>query len=694
MNKKMLLLPMAIGLSTQAMAMQLDAGDDWSVRWDNSFKYNLMMRATDQDADVVNGVTGFDPTGAGLGRNFSSDPDYSFDKGDIVSNRLDILTELDVVYKDRIGFRISAAGWYDHAYSSRMGQGDGMESLPGDTSGIGNWSTALSTPLGELSDEEEDLHYRGGELLDAFLFANWNIGDVAGNVRAGRHVIYWGQSLLGTAAIASAGGAMNPLDFSKALSVPGSEAKELFMPTNKISTLIQLTDNLTVSAFYGLEYKHTRLPTGNTYFSPAAGFTDDVDLVHVAPSIALTMRPDEEPDDAGSDWGVNFSYYFEDMGMEVSAYYMNYADKIQNGLVGSLNPLGGAIAAKLSNPAAAPSDMMNAAGLLAALNGVSGEHATAANAANAALASCFGPTPPAQCANAAGYFLGTYAGYLSALGGADSFALDVEGNPVLMIGDIKWAYADDIDLYGLSVSKQVGDISIGVDLTYKENAPLRVDLSNSLFRSATPLSVYAATANLGLAAGSAFTVADFHNTTSENYSDARGDTLHLAINGIGLLQDNGIWEGGSWIAEATFGQILDVYDDNNCMLAGAHKGCLVFEALGLPAAPMGTEDHTVASEGRISSHVALLFRPQWYQVMPGVDLTVPVSIGYGVDGNGTSSFLGDEESGSASLGFLFEVDQTWSAQLSYNAFFGPVPNSFGNYLKDRDNVSLTFKRTL
>ena len=42
--------------------------------------------------------------------------DYSFDKGDAVAKRIDLLSEFDLVYKKRYGLRVSGAGWYDGAY--------------------------------------------------------------------------------------------------------------------------------------------------------------------------------------------------------------------------------------------------------------------------------------------------------------------------------------------------------------------------------------------------------------------------------------------------------------------------------------------------------------------------------------------------------------------------------------------------
>ena len=54
-----------------------------------------------------------------------------------------------MVFRDNIGFRISAAGWYDHAYSSDMNQ-DAEDGVT-----IGTWGNSISTLPGELDDAGE-----------------------------------------------------------------------------------------------------------------------------------------------------------------------------------------------------------------------------------------------------------------------------------------------------------------------------------------------------------------------------------------------------------------------------------------------------------------------------------------------------------------------------------------------------------
>ena len=97
------LLALALG---NAQAFEVDTGnEDVSVRWDNTFRYNYANRVEGRDSKIGNSA-------------LSDEGDYSFNKGQTVSNRLDLLSELDVIYKKQYGFRLSGTAWYDGAYGS------------------------------------------------------------------------------------------------------------------------------------------------------------------------------------------------------------------------------------------------------------------------------------------------------------------------------------------------------------------------------------------------------------------------------------------------------------------------------------------------------------------------------------------------------------------------------------------------
>ena len=607
MKKKLLTMSVLAAISTQANAFQFDTSDDWEIRWDNTVKFNAMFRTEKQDKDVyTNQYTAGGERSPRAGWFVADDSDLSVDRSNLglVSSRLDIRSELDVIFKQDYGFRISAAGWYDPQYGS-------SNDHPSDRRNT--WGQP-SADIGEYTDTAEDWHYFGGEVLDAFVFGNWDIGETSLGLRAGRHTIYWGNSLLAVGAINSFGGSMSPLDFNKGLSVPGTEAKELFRPTAKISGVWQLTDNTTLNAYYNFEHGRHLLPEAGTYFSPITGLTEDSEFIRFPPPtssdredltglVRTGYRVDYKDRHDSGDWGFNLQYYVEKWNLETSFIYMNYVDKNLHGLAGGSN-------------------FLQVAGIAP-------------------------PTAPPP--------------------GWDQGALGV--------GKGFWIFKDDIDMFGISLAKEISGVSVGLDIAYRQNAGLAPGFSQTLsqtynvpagFNPLVPDSLHV----LLNKDGTNMTEEQMFMADSGSTLGAVGDTWSVVFNGIGLLSDNGFWEGGSWIAEATF-----------AMLDDCKENCHVLD-------PRIREDLW-------TTNVAFVFRPTWYQVLPGWDLTVPISWNhmFGNRKKGLFTFAGDGEGGSASIGAELSIDQTWTFNASYNTRYGPVNAGIGGLLKDRDNVSFTLRRT-
>ena len=59
----------------------------------------------------------------------------------------------------------------------------------------------------------------------------------------------------------------------------------------------------------------------------------------------------------------------------------------------------------------------------------------------------------------------------------------------------------------------------------------------------------------------------------------------------------------------------------------------------------------------------------------------------------TTAGGGNQDIGNGSVGLAVDIDQVWNVALKYNIFFGPQSNGPAAYIKDRDNLSLTVKRT-
>src|SRR5690554_4109133 len=146
----MLFAPLVIAgaaFSPLGHAITIDTGNpDWDVQWTNQFRLGLGWRT-----EGIKSALGDDPTG--------HQSDYFAERGDMWKRRLDVLSELDVVYRDDFGLRISAAGWYDHAYRDRD-----LKSNP-DLEGISAF------PGGRMSNQARRYYYGpSGEILDAFVF--------------------------------------------------------------------------------------------------------------------------------------------------------------------------------------------------------------------------------------------------------------------------------------------------------------------------------------------------------------------------------------------------------------------------------------------------------------------------------------------------------------------------------------------
>src|SRR5258706_10614487 len=118
------LLSVAVGTSLAAaagcgLAAPIDVGNpDVELRWDNTVKYSAGIRAESR-SDTL---TKFAPPPAGgitgpAALN-GDDGDRNFKRGGLISNRVDLLSELDLVFRKSFGARVSAAGWHDAVYNT------------------------------------------------------------------------------------------------------------------------------------------------------------------------------------------------------------------------------------------------------------------------------------------------------------------------------------------------------------------------------------------------------------------------------------------------------------------------------------------------------------------------------------------------------------------------------------------------
>ena len=554
----------------RASAFEIPTGnEEYVLRWDNTLRYTVAQRLDGQNRAIV-------------GNPNSDDGDRNFSSG-IVSNRLDLLSEADLVYKKKYGIRVSGAAWYDERYANEKMQNRNVATS--------NYLIGSGTPaVGLNSYNTNNFAVPNGELLDAFAFANSEIGGIPFNVKIGRHTIYWGESL-GTAGLTHGiAYAQMPVDLAKALTMPGVEAKEVFRPLNCISLQFQPASSLSIAGQYYLQWEHNKFAEAGTYLG-----SSDVQISGDQGSLITGFTPgigylralkgaDIEPN-GQRDWGVALRWSPEILSGTLGFYYRNFSDKspqvhLQSGVV--LTPAG----PKIINTEIA--DLSH---------GIMGR-----------------------------YFL---------------------------------AYAQNIDLYGISLSRQIFGVSVGAELSYRENMPLVGD--SALILSAADM------------------------PTGGETGGARGNTCHALINFVDTIDPNPLFNTATWSMEYVWNHL-----DSVTQGATLYKGRYGYNAIDKP-----TKDYIGG---------ALNFTTTWFQVLPGVDLSLPLSISSGLLGNSCVAGGGNKNAGSWGVGLGFDIYMKYRVDLKYVDYFGDyttdpitgalkVANGGSALLSDRGFISLTMKST-
>jgi hypothetical protein len=222
----------------KAWAFEYSFNNGVEIHFDNTVQYSLLERAGPESSYFMNSPN-------------SNDGDNNFRSG-IVSNRLDLLTKLDVSYHN-FGFDASVDSFYDEAFSHGTQNHDAL-SYNAATEPANKFTSATLTQAG-----------RNIELRNLFAYGSGTVAGVPVTLRVGRLVNIFGESLF----FANNGIAYGtaPIDIYRATEVPNSQAKDLFLPTGQVLMTVQPTDSISVTAYYQFEWqKYNFIPAGS-YFS-------------------------------------------------------------------------------------------------------------------------------------------------------------------------------------------------------------------------------------------------------------------------------------------------------------------------------------------------------------------------------------------------------------------------------------------
>jgi hypothetical protein len=162
---------------------------------------------------------------------------------------------------------------------------------------------------------------RKAELLDAFVFGKFQLGDKPATVRLGRHTLLWGESLFfGANGIA---GGMAPLDLPKLLSVPNSQFKEIARPTGKLSGQMQLSDGFTLGAYVAYEWEKTRLMPVGAYLSSSDSLGPGAERINAGPTGTFAYAGDVDARDSGQG-GVQLRWHVDALDTDFGLYAIRY----------------------------------------------------------------------------------------------------------------------------------------------------------------------------------------------------------------------------------------------------------------------------------------------------------------------------------------------------------------------------------
>ncbi|MEA3393207.1 MAG: DUF1302 family protein [Pseudomonadota bacterium] len=268
---------------------------DWKINWTNTFKYGAAYRMNEASSTL-------------LGSSNSDDGDRNFSKG-LISNRIELLSELDAVSREGFGARVSAVGWYDSVYNRGNAN-------PGGT------QNHTSTEVNQFTNDTQTLHGRNIEVRDAFVFGKADLGGMPLNVRLGQHGLVWGESIF-FASNAIAGG-QSAFDISRLLADPTAQAKEFVLPVLQVSAQLQISPTFSLGAYYQFSYRANRLAAVGSYFSNTDTVGDGAERLLVSNLPAAMREADMKASESGQ-FGIQAKWRLDET--DLGFYALRFHDK-------------------------------------------------------------------------------------------------------------------------------------------------------------------------------------------------------------------------------------------------------------------------------------------------------------------------------------------------------------------------------
>lgn len=345
----------AISMTAQAARYQLGGTE---IQVDTTLSAGVSFRAEDADPALIGIANG------GTARSVNGDDgNYGYDAWDVVSTAIKATVDADLRFGRDSGFFTRASAFYN---PEADGAGD-LERRLAANDGAGRSRPRGQRELGSRGHDRLDYEL---ELLDAFYYGRFALGDRKLSITAGNQVVSWGESTF----IRNGINVLNPIDVAK-FRLPGSQIREALTPLPMLLVSMPLTDNLSIEALWQADWDRIEIDPRGSFFASSDIASDDGDNVVVSfgrrqddnarpikdprtdpeaggdpgngdAQVWVPREADRRPGDETSQAGVSLRYYASWLNStEFGLYYVNYhsrAPLLSAVRGGSTNALNGA----------------------------------------------------------------------------------------------------------------------------------------------------------------------------------------------------------------------------------------------------------------------------------------------------------------------------------------------------------------
>ncbi|RJF87154.1 DUF1302 family protein [Oleomonas cavernae] len=571
------------------------------------------------------------------------DPNRNFEKGDMFTNMFSALVEANFKYEDW-GFKASGNAYYDFVYHA-------------DNSNDVNFPDGINKHGGPADEFTGQTRYANGgrfRALDAFAYGTFDVFGTDLSLRVGNQVVAWGESLFFGNISLSQG----VVDTTRA-NTPGAEVKDILLPVPQVSMNWGVTDRLSILGYYQFDYDYNQLDGVGSYFSrsdiigPGAEFAygsvnpfpdvianyasactlsssiPNCSALGLPPQIVqilsnllsnnllgigdaqngrfdVAYRGEKKPNN-NAQWGLGLSYALTD-DINAGLYFLKYHEK---------NPLPVFGISTVQTDPFRPGTLGGALTSVCGLLGID----------------CSGIQQ--QVTNA-----------------IDNIVADVA--PLYLPYTYVAQYFDDVKLYGASASTTIGQVNLGFDFAYRQDAPMLVDGNISGITAPQPV---------------------------------RGDVVQTNFNALYVMGSTPLWDSLSIVGEVSFNYVVD------------HETLYLYDIHGQPLKDGNGNNINKFDDltgDRFSWGYQAQFEFGYNDVFPGGwDMFVPVIVGQAIGSpayNGSLGALTGNGDFRVATGVKLRHLNNLEVSIIYNAFLGSY-HRVERPLADRDYVVATVKYT-